>query len=85
MAKYYHPDTDLYRKLGIEAPDSTLHGTEEEIKEQMSKYTPINWKLSGNKLIAYTEIGKVMQKIPTDYICYGIDEKGLPILKKIVV
>ena len=85
MANYYHPDTDLYRKLGVPLPVATAHGTEEEIKEQMSKYTPTNWELRGNELVGYTEMGKVVQKIPTDYVCHGMDDKGMPILKKISV
>ena len=29
--------------------------------------------------------GIVANKIPTDYICTGIDDKGLPILKKVAI
>ena len=85
MANYYHPDTDVFRKLGVPLPTATTHGTEDEIKEQMSKYKPTSWELQGNQLIGHTEMGKVVQTIPTDYICHGIDKKGLPILKKVSV
>lgn len=85
-SKYYHPDTDFYRKvLDQPAPKATTHGTEDEIREKLVQLKPNTWSLEGNKLTGQTEMGLLVQYIPTDYICSGTDDKGLPILKKVVV
>lgn len=81
--KYYHPDTDFIRKLGAAPPIATPHVTEEEILKNMKQLKPNSWRLEGNKLIGDTEMGRLVQFIPTDYICKGTDDKGLPILEKI--
>lgn len=83
MPKYYHPDTDYIRKLGAAPPVAIPHMTEEEIAQNMKPLKPNTWRLEGNKLIGETEMGPLVQFIPTDYILTGTDDKGLPILKKI--
>lgn len=85
MAKYYHPDTDFIRKIGGTPPVAIPHMTEEEIQKNMKELKPNSWKLEGNKLIGETEFGPLVQFIPTDYILTGTDDKGLPVLKKIVL
>lgn len=82
-SNYYHPQTDELRKLGINPPEAAVHGTEDDIREKLKPVMPNNWHLEGNQLIGYTEMGKLVQNIPTDYICHGVDDKGMPILKKI--
>lgn len=85
-SKYYHPDTDFYRKvLDQAAPKATAHGTEEDIREKLVTLKAHSWKMEGNKLTAQTEMGPLVQYIPTDYICAGTDDKGLPILTKVVI
>lgn len=83
MTKYYHPEADFLRKLGVKPPESVVHGTEEELSKKLTQLKPNSWKLEGNKLIGETEMGRLVQTIPTDYICAGTDERGLPILQKI--
>lgn len=86
MPKYYHPDSDYYRKkLGVEPPKATPHVTEEEMANNMQRLMPNSWTLEGNELVGMTEMGELRQTIPTDYICTGTDDKGLPILKKVVL
>lgn len=85
MAKYYHPDTDFFRKLGVPAPKAYAHGTSEDIREKLVPMNITNWRTEGNLLIGDGPDGKIVQKIPTNYICKGTDEKGLPILEKIVL
>lgn len=43
-----------------------------------------NWHMEGNELCCDTDFGPLRQRISTDYICKGTDEKGLPILEKVV-
>lgn len=84
MNRYYHPDTDFIRKLGATPPTAQTHGTEDDIAQRLKPLKPNSWRLEGNKLISQTEMGVLVQTIPTDYICRGTDDKGLPILEKIV-
>lgn len=84
MSKYYHPDSDFYRKvLKQEAPATTTHITEEDIMRNLTTPETRNWRLEGNQLTVETSLGRVTQTIPTDYICTGTDDKGMPILTKI--
>jgi hypothetical protein len=63
------------------------HGewNEDEIEKNMKKLKPNTWKLEGNKLSGETELGMLVNYIPTDYILKGTDENGLPILEKVVL
>lgn len=84
MKKYYHPDTDSLRKLGVIPPVAVTHGTEEDLDAKRTPLKVVDWKLQGNTLIGVTADGiKMAQQIPTDYICLGMDDNGKPILKKI--
>lgn len=85
MSKYYHPETDFLRKLDVPLPTAEEHGTEEEIRANMKQLLPRSWKLAGNTLIGETEVGPLVQTIPTDYILTGTDKAGLPIFKRIVL
>ena len=82
--KYWHPDTDAFRKLGVEPPQAQAHGTEEYIESRMTPLKVKKWELNGNTLIGTTEEGvRMAQQIPTDYILKGIDDNGQPILEKV--
>lgn len=83
--KYYHPDTDFIRKLGAAPPVAIPHGTDEDIRDKLTPLKPNSWKLEGNKLTGMTEMGLLVQMIPTDYILTGTDEKGLPVFKKVIL
>lgn len=80
---YYHPDTDFFRKYGLSPPETISHGTEEDISERLKPSKPTNWRLEGNKLIADTEIGQIVNFIDPGYICTGTDNHGHPVLKRI--
>ena len=70
-------------------PSHEEHGIrdtyENPLGEQLPKGNARNWRMEGNELICDTDFGPVRQRIPTDYICHGTDDKGLPILKKLVL
>lgn len=83
-SKYYHPDTDFFRKFNIAPPEATAHGTEDDISEKLKSSKPTNWVLEGNKLTCDTEHGEVVNFLPPEYIMRGIDSNGLPLLEKIV-
>jgi len=72
-----------FAEWGKEPPTSEGHGTDRDISEQMKPLKPRNWRMEGNRLIADTEMGELVQFISTDYILTGTDEDGKPILTKI--
>ena len=82
---YEHEDADFYRKLKVAPPSVAPHGTDEDIRSQLKPVKTWGWTLSGNQLTAQTDQGPLTQTIPTGYICKGTDDKGLPILEKIVL
>jgi hypothetical protein len=87
--KYYHPDKDWYVKHKVAPPEAISHGVEDTLKNPLSEQIPKNrvskWHLSGNKLIAQTELGEVVNIIPPEYVMRGVDKNNLPILEKIVL
>lgn len=76
---------EMYERWGKTPPTSEPHGTPEEIAKNMVKLKPTSWRQEGNKLIGETPMGPLVQFIPTDMLLMGTDEKGLPILQKMVV
>lgn len=64
-------------------PATYPHGTEEDIRNNLRQLKPDSWRMEGNKLIGMTDMGDLVQYLPTDYICKGTDDNGLPILEKI--
>lgn len=74
---------ELYEQEGKTLPSSQPHGSDDDIRQKMVKLLPNSWKLEGNRLSGMTEMGELVQHIPTTHILLGTDEKGLPILKKI--
>lgn len=85
MAEYHHPREDFYRKLDAAPPTVETHGTEEDVRANMQKLLPNSWWLDGNKLHGHTEMGELVQTIPTSHILVGTDDKGLPIFREIVL
>jgi len=74
----------LYQKWGVKPPAHFPHGTEEEIRANLKPLKAHKWYMEGNVLVAETDQGILKQSIPTNYICKGIDEQGLPILEKLL-
>lgn len=70
-------------KMGHARPAFHPHGTDDEIRSNMKQLKPTNWRQEGNELIADTELGPLINYLPTDMILTGVDEQGLPILQKI--
>lgn len=74
-----------YQKHGHEPPEHIPHDlTPEDIKHRVKSVRPVNWRAEGNRLIADTDVGELVQFIPTSHIFTGTDEKGLPTFRKIV-
>lgn len=84
MPKYYHPQSSFFKSYNMPAPEATTHGSIDDIKKNLTKLKPTSWHMEGNKLVGETEMGSLINYLPTDVICKGTDENGLPILEKIV-
>jgi hypothetical protein len=72
-----------FEKWQVKQPDHQPHGTDEDIRANLKRVKPRNWRMEGNELIADTDLGKLVQRIPVDYILTGEDASGLPVLEKI--
>lgn len=88
--KYYHPDSDYYRKvLDATPPSAESHQVvdtfENPLSERLHKLMPNSWRLEGNELIGQTDQGELRQRISTDYILLGTDKAGLPIFQRVVL
>ena len=75
----------FYRKHGKEPPKHIPHGTEADIKENMTLLKPTRYWQEGNELKGETEMGIVTNFLPTDVLYIGTDDEGIPQFRKIVV
>jgi len=82
---YHHPDEDFFRKLNVDLPKVSVHGTDDEIRSKLKRLETSNWRLEGNQLICKTEYGELSQTIPTDKILVGTDKDGMPILQTVAL
>lgn len=73
-----------FKRWGKELPEHIPHGTDDDIRSKLKPLLPHSWKLKGNVLIGQTEMGELVQKIPTSYILKGVDERGLPVFEKVL-
>ena len=82
-----HSDNYLkwFDRHGKARPSHDPHGTEDDIRKNLKPLKTRNWRLEGNMLVADTDMGRLTQRIPPDYICLGDDEDGNPLLQKIKV
>lgn len=72
-----------YEALGIVPPQSFPHGTDDDIRKHMQVATAKRWFQRGNELVAETDLGEVINFLPTDIMLKGTDDNGLPILEKL--
>lgn len=82
--QYLNADGSLnYQALGVEPPKHFDHGSDADIRANMQRATPIRWFQRGNELVAETELGEVVNFLPTDMQLTGVDKDNLPILTKL--
>jgi hypothetical protein len=83
VADYFHPDHDFYAKQNVTPPSVAGHGTEEDVRSKLEPLKLHSWRQEGNLLIAQSELGEVVNHLPTDTILSGLDDKGMPIFAKV--
>lgn len=74
---------EWFIKNNLTPPTHQAHLRDDEIENHMEKLMPNKWRLEGNLLIGETKFGPVANFIPTNYICRGTGDDGLPILEKL--
>lgn len=73
-----------YQRLGFAPPERISHGLNvEDISKVVKSVNPRNWRAEGDRLIADTDNGPLVQRIPTSHIFIGVDKEGLPQFKKL--
>jgi hypothetical protein len=73
-----------YERHGAKPPEHILHDvTPDDLPKKMRRLKATNWRQEGNKLIADTEMGPLINFLPTDVILDGVDNEGLPKFRKL--
>ncbi len=81
---YNEKELRFFDALGIRRPDHISHSVNQDtISSALKQLRPHTWRLEGNQLRGMTDMGELVQTIPTDYILTGTDDNGLPIFKKV--
>lgn len=79
-----NPDiVEMFERWGKAPPSHEPHGTEAEIRENLSPLKGKNWRMEGNMLTCDVAGGTHSQALPTNIICTGSRSDGMPILKRI--
>lgn len=72
-----------FKDWGVPLPNRDAHVKDGD--QQWEKPQLKNWRLEGNILKADSTLGVHGWHIPTDYIMDGLDEQGLPKLRKLIL
>jgi len=82
--KISNSEDSWYIRQGFTPPERISHDLKvEDISKVVKSVNPTNWRAEGDRLIADTDVGPLVQKIPTTHIFIGTDENNLPKFKKI--
>jgi len=84
----YHSEAYLswFDKHGHARPEHAEHGSADDISKNLKSVNARNWRMRGaGLLVADTDMGELVQMIPTDYVCHGTDDEGHPVLAKVVM
>lgn len=78
-------EDNWFVKNNLTPPTHTSHGiTPDEISQNVKSVNPRNWRAEGNRLIADTDMGPLVQLVPTSHIFTGVDKQGLPKFRRVV-
>lgn len=74
---------DFYSRHGLTPPSHVSHGvTPDDIRDKLRPLKAHSWRLEGNRLIAKTDMGDVVNYIDPAYIMIGV-ENDLPVFKRL--
>lgn len=73
-----------FEKHGAAPPSHTPHGVSaDDLGEKLKPVKIRSWRLEGNRLVAKTDMGELVNYIDPGVIMTGVDERNLPIFKRI--
>jgi hypothetical protein len=73
-----------FERHGITPPSHTPHGaTADDIRDKLRPLKAKAWRLEGNRLVATTDLGEVVNYIDTNYVMTGVDDQNLTMFKRI--
>ena len=75
-----------FKDWKVPLPTRDSHGSDSPdnpISSQLTKLQPRNYRQEGNKLIADTDFGELVNFLPTNLILTGTDKAGLPTFKQV--
>ncbi len=77
---------DWFSRHGLTPPAHTSHGvTPDDIRAKLEPLRARSWHLEGNRLVAKTDMGDVVNYIDPAYIMTGVDKDNLPVFKRLSV
>lgn len=72
-----------FNRHGLTPPSHTSHGINlEDLSEKLRPLKARSWRLEGNRLIAKTDVGEIVNYIDPGVIMTGVDN-NLPVFKRI--
>jgi hypothetical protein len=73
-----------FERHNLTPPSHTAHGvTPDNIHDKLVPLRAYSWRLEGNRLIARTNMGDLVNYIDPNYIMTGVDENNLPVFKRL--
>lgn len=73
-----------FERHGLTPPTHIPHGVNpDDLAARLRPLKARSWRLEGNRLIAETDMGKVVNYIDPGVIMTGVDENNLPVFKRI--
>jgi len=75
-------EIDQFKEWGVPLPTRDVHIKDEDIAKNMEKAEVKSWRQEGNKLIAETQLGDVVNFLPTDTMLTGV-KNNRPVLTKV--
>jgi len=73
-----------FEKNNLEPPKHFSHElTPDDIGKKVKSVNPRNWRQEGNRLIADTDYGPLINYLPTNKLLAGTDKDGLPIFRSL--
>jgi len=72
-----------FERHNLTPPSHTPHGSADDIADKMRPAKIRSWRMEGNRLIAETDIGRLVNYVDPNVVMTGVDENNRPIFKRI--
>ncbi len=72
-----------FERHNLTPPSHTPHGNLDDLADKMRPVKIRSWRLEGNRLVAETDMGRLVNYIDPNVIMTGVDDNNLPIFRRI--